>query len=189
MTAQPATTEQTSGFTAFEYASVRAPRDLESLYQDTYRGFGWIVESTELADPVRPLPLTPAIQPTTITLKLKRDRNIRSRQMVQSLQRKAEESLTTISRLEKSKTTRAIAVAVTLGIVGAGLLAGSIFLMNGGLLVLSILLGVVGLVGWVGGFLAYLGVKSRRAATVAPLIDREFDALYETTGQAARLLR
>lgn len=194
MTIQPATAEQsiveqTSGFTAYEYASVRAPRDLESLYQDTYRGFGWTVESTELADPIRPLPLTPAIQPTTITLKLKRDRNIRNRQMVQTLQRKAEVSLSTIARLEKSKTSRAIALAVSIGVVGAGFLAGSIFLMNGGLLALSIVLGVIGLIGWAGGFLAYLGVKARRTATVIPLIDREFDALYETADQAARLLR
>jgi hypothetical protein len=189
MTAQPVTTEQTPGFTAYEYASVRAPRDLESLYQDTYRSFGWTVESTELADPIRPLPLTPAIHPSTITLKLKRDRGIRNRQMVQTLQRKAEGSLSNIARLEKSKTTRAMVLAVTIGIVGAAFLAGSIFLMNGGLLVLSIVLGAIGLIGWLGGFVAYLGVKSRRTTTVIPLIDREFDVLYETSEQAARLLK
>ncbi|MFT4122347.1 MAG: hypothetical protein QM635_00785 [Microbacteriaceae bacterium] len=189
MTAQTAVTEQSTGFTAYEYASVRAPRALESLYRDTYRGFGWTVESTELADPIRPLPLTPAVQPTTITLRLKRDRNIRNRQMVQTLQRKAEGSLSTIARLERSKTTRAIVLAVTIGIVGAAFLAGSILLMNGGLLAVSIVLGVIGVIGWGGGFLAYLGVRSRRTATVIPRIDREFDALYETTDQAARLLK
>ncbi|MFT4235461.1 MAG: hypothetical protein QM607_10740 [Microbacterium sp.] len=189
MTIQPAATEQATRFTAYEYAAVRAPRDLESLYQDTYRGFGWTVESTELADPIRPLPLIPAIQPTTITLKLKRDRSIRNREMVQTLQRKAEKSLTSISRLEKSKTTRAIVLAVSIGVVGAALLAGSLFLLNGGLLLLSIVLGVIGLAGWVGGFLSYLGMKSRRTQAVTPLIDRQLDTLYETADQAARLLR
>lgn len=189
MTAMSAATQQAPGFTAYEYASVRAPRDLESLYQDTYRGFGWSVEATELSDPIRMLPLVPAVRPAGATLKLKRDRGIRNRQMVQTLQRKAEGSLAAIARLEKSKTSRAMMLAVTVGLVGAAFLAGSVFLMNGGALVLSIVLGVVGLCGWVGGFLAYVGVKARRTATVTPLIDREFEALYETSEQAARLLR
>jgi hypothetical protein len=55
--------------------------------------------------------------------------------------------------------------------------------------VLSIVLGAIGLIGWLGGFVAYLGVKSRRTTTVIPLIDREFDVLYETSEQAARLLK
>lgn len=189
MTTQPAVNDQDSGFIAYEYASVRAPRDLDSLYQDTYRGFGWTVDATEVADPFRPLPLTPAVHPTTITLKLKRDRNVKNRQMVQALQRKAEMSLSTIARLERSKSTRAIAIAVTVGIAGAAFLAGSIFTMNAGLLVASIILGAVGLIGWLAGFLAYLGVKSSRTNTVTPLIDREFNTLYETSDQAARLLR
>ncbi|MFT4214606.1 MAG: hypothetical protein QM622_07505 [Microbacterium sp.] len=183
----PPATAQQAGFTAYEYASVRAPRDFESLYRDTYRAFGWTVESTEPADPIRVL--TPGIPPTTITLKLKRDRNIRNRSVVHDLQRKADASLSAIVRLERSKTARAFAVAATIGIVGAAFLAGSVFLMNGGLIALSIVLGAVGLVGWVGGFLAYQGVAARRSAAVTPLIDREFDVLYETTEQAAHLHR
>ncbi|MFT4051198.1 MAG: hypothetical protein QM677_02985 [Microbacterium sp.] len=186
MTILTAPTDRPTGFAANEYASVRAPRDLEPLYQDTYRSFGWTVDSTEVAGPIRAF--TPGIRPTAVTLKLKRDRNIRNRQLVQTLQRKAEGSLSAIARLEKSKTTRAFAVAVTIGIFGAAFLAGSVFLMNGGMLAVSIVLGAIGLIGWVGGFLAYHGVMARRTAAVAPLIDREFDALYETTEQATRLL-
>lgn len=189
MTIQPTTAEPAAErFVAYEYATVRAPRDLESLYRDTYHGFGWIVESAEPAHPVRALPLTPAIVPNHLTLKLKRDRDLRNRELVQTLQRKAENSLTTIAGLERSKSIRAVTLAVTIGIIGAALLAGSIFALNGGLLVLSIILGAVGLIGWLAGFFTYLQVKRSRTEAVIPLIDRELDALQETGAQAARLL-
>ncbi|MFT4306072.1 MAG: hypothetical protein QM604_04185 [Microbacterium sp.] len=177
-----------ASYVAYEYVSVRAPRDLESLYQDTYRGFGWVVEGTEVADPIRPLPLTPAIRPSSVTLRLKRDRGIRNRQLVQELQRKAEKSLAAIARMERSKTSSAIAAAIGFGIVGAALLAGAMFSMNAALLALSIVLGAVGLLLWLGGFLAYGVVRGRRVTRVSPLIDREHDVLYETAGQASRLL-
>lgn len=188
MPSHPNPTEPAPGFTAYEYSSVRAPRDLEPLYQDTYRSFGWSVEVAELSEPVRALP-SPSGARSTVTLKLKRDRNIRNRQMVQTLQRKAESSLATITRLEKSKSAWALAAALTVGILGCGFLAGSVFAIDGGLMVLSIVLGAVGLLGWLAGFLSYLGVKNRRTSTVTPLIDREFDVLFEASAQATRLLQ
>lgn len=184
-----ATEATTAGsFVAYEYAAVRAPRALGSLYQDTYRGFGWTIESTELADPIRPLPLTPSIQPPQVTLNLKRDRGIRNRQLVQELQRTAETSLARISRLERTKTSHAMAAAIGFGIVGAAALAGSVFTMNGGLLALSIALGAIGLLLWLGGYLAHTAVKGRQTAKIAPLIDREHDIIYDAAAQASRLL-
>lgn len=188
MTSQPTTEQHAGEFVAYEYASVRAPRDLESLYQDSYRSFGWTVESTKTADPIRPLPLTPAIHPNSVTLNLKRDRRIKNRQIVITLQRRAETALASIARLERSKSSIAMAVAVTIGIVGAAFLAGSIFSMNGGMLVLSIVLGAVGLLLWLGGFASHIAVKARRTAKVGPLIDREYEVLYETSEQASGLL-
>lgn len=187
-TVQTAEATATDSFVAYEYTAIRAPRALGSLYQDTYRGFGWTVESTDLADPIRPLPLTPSIQPTQVTLNLKRDRGIRNRQLVQELQRTAETSLARISRLERTKTSHPMAAAIGFGIVGAAALAGSVFTMNGGLLALSIVLGAIGLLLWLGGYLAHNAVKGRRTAKIAPLIDREHDILYDAAAHASRLL-
>ncbi|MHC9043298.1 hypothetical protein ACYX8G_01870 [Microbacterium saperdae] len=184
----PVSEERTPGaYVAYEYTSIRAPRALESLYQDTYRGFGWIVESTELAGSIRPLPLTSPMHPSSITLKLKRERGIRNRPLVQELQRKAEKSLAQIARLERSKTSTATSTAIGFGIVGSAFLAGSMFSMNSGLIALSIVLGAVGLLLWLGGFIAHNIVKNKRATQVAPLIDREHDILYDATVQASRL--
>lgn len=191
MTAQPVDETQTSGgFVAHEYAAVRAPREFDAVYRDSYAAFGWSVEDAEPSTLV-PGALVPGslAQTGSVTFRLRRDRRIKNRQMVQTLQRKAEGSLSAIVRLERSKNAVALAVAVSVGIVGCAFLAGSVFSIEGGLLVLSIVLGAVGLLAWLAGYLAYLGVRSMRTAKVAPLIDSEFEALYEACEQAAQLLR
>jgi hypothetical protein len=167
-------------FTAYEYASVRAPREFDSLYRDTYEAFGWSVENEQSVAPG---------QVGAVTLKLRRDRRIRNRQMVQSLQRRAEGSLSAIVRLERSKRTLAMSVAILVGIIGCGFLAGSIFAMEGGITAGSIVLGGIGLLCWLAGFLAHVGVRTVRTTRVAPAIDREFETLYAAGERAAELLR
>ncbi|MCI2956867.1 hypothetical protein MN032_04105 [Agromyces atrinae] len=169
----------TGAFVAFEYATIRAPRALESLYADTYRGFGWTIEAVESVA---------ATWPTHVTLRLKRDRGIRNRALVAELQRTAEKSLASVTRLERSASLRAVATATAFGILGSGALAGSIFSMDGGLLAVGIVLGTVGLLLWLGGYIGHTVVRNRRAAAVAPLIDREHDALFDAASQASRLL-
>lgn len=162
----------------YEYATIRAERDLESLYRDTYASFGWTVDGYGTA-----LPST-----GTVTLKLKRPRRIKNRPPVVELQRKAEQALAEIAALEKSKGTSAFATAMTVGIVGSGFLAGSIFAIDAERWGLSIPLGAIGLIGWLAGYLAYGRVKASRVAKVTPLIDHQYDVVYEASEQAARLL-
>ncbi len=162
----------------YEYTTIRAMRDLESLYQDTYRNFGWIVDGYGSS-----LPNTGAV-----ILKLKRPRRIKNRPQVVELQRKAERALTEIAALEKSKGTAAFAKSVTIGIIGSAFLAGSVFAIEADNWGLSIPLGVIGLIGWLAGYLAYGRVKARRIATVTPLIDHQYDIVYEAAEQAAHLL-
>ncbi|MGO2658139.1 MAG: hypothetical protein ACTH9T_06295 [Mycetocola reblochoni] len=175
-------------FVAYEYSAVTAPRGAEPLYQDVYRGLGWSVERVEVPDPVRALPLTPSIRPGSVTLRIKRDRGIRNRLLLTELQRKAEARLASIDRLSRSTGARALAVAIGFGIVGSALLAGSVFTLDAGLVVVSIALGAAGLLCWLGGFVGHRLVSGRRAAAVAPELDREHDALSEVMAQAARLL-
>ena len=167
-----------TGSFACEYTTIRVDRDLEPLYKDAYSNFGWIVEGYG--------PSLPNV--TMITLKLKRDRRIKNRPMVLELQRKCENALTSITSLEKAKTTTAMAWSLGLGIVGSALLAGAVFAINADLIVLSIPLGALGLVGWMAGYLAHNRVKASKTAQLAPLIDRQCDVVYETGEQASRLL-
>ena len=180
MTDQKTITPQDARFVAHENASARAPRELDTLYRDTYEAFGWRIENEH--------PVTSG-QAGPVTLKLRRDRRLKNRQMVQTLQRKAEGNLASIVRLERSKKTVPMSVAIVVGIIGCGFLAGSIFSMEGGFMTTSIVLGAIGLLGWLAGFLSYLGITSARSTRVAQAIDQEFEALYATSEQAADLLR
>ena len=164
-------------FVAYEYATVRAPRDLAPLYQDTYRSFGW-TETNEAAAGQRP---------RTVELGLKRDRNIRARSAIAELERKAERALTNIGRLSSSPHTVAMTAAITIGLVGTAFVAGSVFALPVSL-VLSVVLGVIGLLGWAGGAAAYIAVRSRRAAKLAARVDDEYRVVYECSEQATRLL-
>lgn len=191
MTGEPAAVEPDSppqypvygDYVAYEYLTVQADRDLELLYKDTYRSFGWIIEATTAG------PLgggTP--NPTMVTLKLKRDRRLRNRPLVNELQRRAENALAAIRDLEKSRTSTAVATALGIDIVGSAFLAGSVFAIEAGLWLLSVPLGAVGLLGWLTGWLAHGKVKARKTAQTAPLIDQQYDILYNASDQAARLL-
>ncbi len=162
----------------YEYATVRAERDLESLYRDTYAGFGWTIEGYGPAVPGA----------GAVTLKLKRVRHLKNRPQVVALQRKAEGALAEIVRLEKTKTTAAFAVSMVIGIVGTALLAGSVFAIDADRWGLSIPLGALGLLGWLAGYLTFGRVRARRTAAATPLIDRQYDVVYEASEEAAHLL-
>ncbi len=161
----------------YEYTTVRVERDLESLYRDTYAGFGWVVDGYGSSVP----------NVNAVVLKLKRPRRIKNRPQVVELQRKAEQALTQITALEKSKDTSAFVTAISIGVVGCGLLAGSIFAIDAGRWGVSIPLGAIGLLGWLVGYLAYGRVRTRRSAVVTPLIDHQYDVVYEACEQAANL--
>lgn len=166
-----------SEFVAYEYSTVRVPRELEGLYADSYRDFGWIVDGRQ------PGPTAG----TASTLQLKRDRRLKNRSMIVELQRSCDTALTSIAALDRSASTTAISVAIAFGIAGSALLAGSVFLLGGGLIVLSIVLGAVGLLGWLAGYLGFGRAKTRRAAQVAPRITELYETVYETREQASRL--
>jgi hypothetical protein len=173
-----ASTASDTSFIAYEYTTIRVDRELEPLYKDAYRNFGWIVEGYGASLP----------SATAVTLKLKRDRRIKNRPMVLELQRNCENALTAIAHMERSKTTTAMATSLAVGIVGSAFLAGSIFALDADLLVVSIPLGAIGLLGWVGGYFSHGRVKANKTAQLTPLIDRQYDVVYEAGEQATHLL-
>jgi len=175
MTTATAGRVATTEFVAYEYTTVRAPRDLARLYEDTYRSFGWTVTDEHTV-------------PGAVEFKLKRDRSIRTRSAVAELERKAGRSLTNIGRLSTSPHTFAMMSAVTIGLIGTAFVAGSVFTMLGGFIVACVVLGVAGFLGWAGGAVSYSAVRSRRTAKLAARMDDEYRVVYECGAQATRLL-
>lgn len=169
---------QTTDFTPYEYLTLQVDRDLEPLYKDTYRNFGWVIEGYGNGMP----------NPATVTLKLKRDRRISNRRAVLEQQHAAERSLATIASLERSKQRAPMVAALTAGIIGSVILAGSIFAITANMWVLGIPLGVVGLLGWAVGWFAHGRVKRNQSAKVSPLIDREYEVIYTSGENASHLM-
>lgn len=170
-------------YVAYEYLTLQVDRDLEPLYKDTYRSFGWIIETSTSRVLAGSTP-----NPNTVTIKLKRDRRIRNRPLVNELQRKAENALEAIRSLEKSRTSTSVATALGIGILGSAFLAGSVFAIQANLWLLAIPLGAIGLLGWLAGWLAHGRVRDRKTAQTAPLIDQQYEIVYAASEQAARLL-
>lgn len=171
-------TETTTDFTPYEYLTLQVDRELESLYKDTYHNLGYTIEGYGTGLP----------NPATVTIKLKRDRRISNRPAVLEQQRTAEQALATITSLERSKQTAPLVAALTAGVVGSAVLAGSIFSITAGLWSLGIPLGVVGLAGWAAGWFTHGRVRASQLAKVTPLIDREYETVYAACEQAARLM-
>ena len=128
-------TDTLTGFTPYEYRTLQVAPEQEPLYKDTFANFGWIVEKETAGRPGT----------TTMALQVKRDRRLPNRQVINELQRQAEDALGTIRDLERSRSAAAITVAVALGIVGSAFLAGSVFALTAGLVILSVPRGALGL--------------------------------------------
>ena len=171
-------TDTLTGFTPYEYRTLQVAPEQEPLYKDTFANFGWIVEKETAGRPGT----------TTMALQVKRDRRLPNRQVINELQRQAEDALGTIRDLERSRSAAAITVAVALGIVGSAFLAGSVFAVTAGLVILSVPLGALGLLGWLAGWWSHGRVLARKTAQTAPLIDEQYDIVFGASEQAARLL-
>jgi hypothetical protein len=161
---------------SYEYTTIRVERAKEPLHREVHESFGRVLDGRVQAG-------------ETVILELKRDRRIRNRPVVAELQRTAEEALASIERLEQSKTATASAVAWSVGLAGAAFFAGAVFSLNAGLVPLFLFLGFHGLLFWAAPYFLHTRLRNRRTAKVAPLIDREYEALHATAERARGFLK
>lgn len=166
------------GFIGYEYKEVTVRRGFEAVYADSYPHFGWTLEG-----------IGAAIQaPTQVTIKMKRDRKLKNKAELTRLQRKFESYVKDLERLESSKVIKASAVAYVIGVVGTAFMAGSVFSYNAGILALSIALAVPGLVGLVIPYWCFVRIHNKKVDEVTPLIEQQYDAIYELCESANALL-
>jgi hypothetical protein len=175
-----ATMDNKKPFIGYEYKNIQAARDLGSIYLDSYPNFGW-----ELEGGVSSVPYAAG---AVSSLKFKRDRNIKNRVQLAKLERQFEEHVRVIENLEKSKAANASIAAFTIGIIGAAFMAGAVLAYQAGMLPLMVILAIPGFLGWVFPYFCYRGMIARRTAKVSPLIDEQYDALYDVCEKAHALL-
>ena len=171
-------TRSNDSFIGYEYKELYVDRDKEGVYADAYPNFGWTLENST----------APVLGISTIGLKFKRDRRIRNKAELTRLQRQFESNVSEIEKLEQSKTTKASIAAYTIGLAGTALMAGSVFAFLAGLIPLCIVLAVPALICWGLGYLSFIKIREKRIETVTPLIEQQYDAIYEVCEKAHALL-
>jgi hypothetical protein len=173
-------------FTAYEYKNITAAQGLESIYIDSFPNFGWELDGT--TSPLDKGMSVPHRGGAAVSLKFKRDRNIKNKTALAKLERQFEDSLQAIEGLERSKTSIAGIAAFTIGIIGAAFMAGSVFAYMAGMLPIMVILAIPGFFGWIFPYFCYTGVKAKQVQKVSPLIDKQFDVVYDVCEKAHALL-
>ena len=172
--------EDGTSFIGYEYKEVPAAGERASFLLDCYQSFGWVIDERT---PERAL-----YGKGKITLK--RNRKIVNKMELTRLQRHFEACVKELEELERSKTSHAEVVSITVGLIGTAFLAGATFAATHvpPLILLTIVLAVPGFIGWIVPYFLYRGMVSRRTKVVTELIERKYDEIYEICEKGHQLL-
>jgi hypothetical protein len=172
-------TRNSENFVGYEYKEITTTREMEGVYADGYPNFGWKLDG-----------ITPSVLGlSTVNLKFKRDRKIRNKAELSRLQRQFEAGVAEIGNLERSKTTSAFITAMTVGLIGTAFLAGATFaFIYADMILLMIILAVPGFIGWFLPYFLYKKMQAKKGMAVMPLIESQYDAIYEVCEKGHVLL-
>ena len=177
-------------FVGFEYKDVITSANRASFLIDGYKNFGWLVDENVHFG------ITPGItnsysnSNSNVVIRLKRDRKLLNKMELTRLQRNFECCIKEIDHLEKSKTSKAIMYALTVGIVGMAFMAGSVFAVTAEppKIVLCIILAIPAFTGCISPYFIYKEVEKKRAAITDPLIEEKHDEIFEICEKGNKLL-
>lgn len=167
-------------FVGYEYKEIAVSAAKVSLYLDGYASFGWNESEHFLLEK----------SAGSVTLHLRRDRKILNKMELTRLQRNFEASMEELAALERSKTAKAQAIALTVGVIGTVFMAGSTFAVTATppLIGLCVLLAIPGFIGWAAPYFLYQTLVKKRTAIVTPLIEQKQDEIYELCKKGSELL-
>ena len=183
---------ETKDFVAYEYLSINVKSNKEPLYVDCYENFGWIlINNTALVDKEDYYINNSNINDNRlVNLKFKRDRKIKNKVKLLSLQRKLELSLKELEKLENEPNREGFIYSMIVGFIGTIFLALSVFAITATnpLLIPGIVCGVVGIMGWILPYFVYLKVKSSKTQENTSLIEEQYNTIYDSCEQAKKLI-
>ena len=168
-----------AGFVGCEYKEISAGGERAAFCLDCYESFGWILDER-----------TQKSTSSKGKLILRRERKIVNKAELTRLQRHFEACMEEIGALENSKTTNASIAALCIGLMGTVFMALATFAAVHAppLYVLSALLAVPGLIGWILPYFVYQKLTARRTTVVRELIERKYDEIYGICEQGHQLL-
>lgn len=165
-------------FIGYEYHSVSANSEMESIYVDGYENFGWMLEETS----------TTSIANNTIHMKFKRDRKICNKAELTRLQRQFDACIGELERLEKSKNSTAVITSLAIGILGCACMSGATFSYLAMMYPLMVILAIPGFICWIVPYFLYRYILGKQSLENAPLMEKKYDEIYEVCEHANQLL-
>ena len=195
-----------SMFANYEYRTIVVLKDMDSLWANDMRPFGWTLEKEEpvvskhVFTPLRLL-LTPLAvfsgkvrnlmichdPKSQVTLTFKRERGLEGKDELDKLQLQYEICARNIETLEKSKKTGATAAAYGIGLIGTIFMAISVFSYLATMTPTFIFTAVLGFLGWLLPIFVYKTLVFHRTQKVAALIECQKNAIYAVCQQAANI--
>ncbi|GHU68242.1 hypothetical protein FACS1894184_09750 [Clostridia bacterium] len=149
-----------------------------SIYEDNYENFGWRLEDTSNV----------LGKVYSVVMRFKRNRKIINKTVLTRLQRNFDACISEITRLESSKYMKAAGVAYAVGVVGTTFMAGSVFAVTSGNILLCVILAIPAMIGWVIPYWIYRAIEKVKTAEVTLFIDQKYDELYAVCEKAHGLL-
>lgn len=187
---------ETKEFVAYEYLNINVKSEKEPLYADCYEAFGWAVvnNTTTLEEGDYYINNSNVNSSKLVNLKLKRDRKIPNKGELQNLQRKLENSLKELEKLEREPETKGIMKALTIGLLGTIFLAISVFAITAKDLyiinyITCAITGIIGLIGWALGFISYKNTKNKVTESNTILIEEAYNTIYDCCEKASKLTK
>ncbi|MCM1101109.1 MAG: hypothetical protein NC398_06965 [Acetatifactor muris] len=177
---------QSHNFVGYEYKEIVAESDRVSLLLDGYESFGW--------EPDENIPGSGSVihaqARKKAALHLKRNRKIINKAELTRLQRNFEACVGEIDALERAKTSKATVYALVMAVIGTAFMAGSVFAITAPTpyIILSTLLGVPGVIGWILPYFLYRKTVNRQTQKLTPLIEAKYDEIYEICEKGNKLL-
>lgn len=186
---------ETKDFVAYEYTSIDVTSDKEAIYTDCYESFGWKLTGSDMNNGLVDkddyyINNFNVSRNTLINLKFKRDRKIPNKAKVVSLQKKCENGLKELERLEKEPNQKGTIYAVCASVMGVFFLAISMFIITATTVfnIMGILTGLIGLCFWIVAYPIYKSIKEKQEKFNTSLIEEQYNIIYDSCEQAQKLL-
>lgn len=124
----------------------------------------------------------------TAMLIFKRNRRIENKHELDRLERKCEEALSAISRLERKNNAQSMGVALGTGIIGAAFIGLAVYNFIFSNIALGVVFAIIGAIGGAVGFFSNRKIGRKKAVQTEPQIQEQLNIAHSACEQAHALL-
>lgn len=174
-------------YIAYDYKEICADGERMSFLLDSYECFGWEIHENRQAGQE-----STSVYPhsSKMMILMKRNRKIMNKMELTRLQRNFEACVKEIDALEAAKISGATMLALMVGLLGTGFMAGSVFCVTAQppLILPCILLAIPAFIGWALPVFIYKKRVEKQTEKINPLIEAKYDEIYEICEKGNKLL-